>query len=164
MKWKKIFKIKSFNERKAVLAWRDTVTEKCWQSWILYTAEEKSHRKALELKNEISADVFNRRRLLAKSFASLEEHCHYTQSLIQEAQQRFTTLKQRRIIKKWLRITVKAQKARRKREKKATKHGRRLLLLRVIQYWQVGVKISKKEHEVDMMVKAKWKEVEQWLK
>ena len=129
----------------------------------MYTAEQKAKRKALELKQEISSDVFNRRRLLAKSFASLEEHCHYTQSLIQEAQERFAALKQRRILKMWLRVTFKAQKTRRKREKKATKNGRRLLLLRVIQYWQVGVQICKKEHEVDMLVKAKWKEVEQWL-
>ena len=163
LQWKKIFKIKSFNERKAIMAWRDTLVEKCWQSWIFYTAEQKRQRKALELKHEISADVFNRRRLLAKSFASLEEHCHYTQSLIQEAQQRFASLKQRQIFKMWLRVTVKAQKMRRKREKKATKHGRRLLLLRVMQLWQVGVDICKKEHEVDMLVEAKWKEVEQWL-
>ena len=161
--WKKIFKIKSFNERKAIMAWRDTVLEKCWQRWILHTAEQKRQRKALELKNEISADVFNRRRLLAKSFASLEEHCHYTQSLIQEAQQRFATHKQRRILMKWLRITVKAQKSRRKREKKATKHGKRLLLSRVMQSWQVGVQICKKEQEVDILVKAKWEEVEKWL-
>ena len=163
LQWKKIFKIKSFNERKAIMAWRDTLLEKCWQSWIMYTAEEQAKRKALELKQEISSDVFNRRRLLAKSFASLEEHCHYTQSLIQETQQRFATHEQRRVLKIWLRITVKAQKTRRKREKKAAKHGRRLLLLRVIQSWQVGVQLCKKEHEVDMLVKAKWKEVEQWL-
>ena len=163
LQWKKIFKIKSFNERKAIMAWRDTVLEKSWQNWILFTAEQKREQKALELKHEISADVFNRRRLLAKSFASLEEHCHYTQSLIQEAQKRFATHKQRRILKMWLRVTFKAQKTRRKREKKATKHGRRLLLLRVMQYWQVGVQICKKEHEVDILVKAKWKEVEQWL-
>ena len=164
LQWKKIFKIKSFNERKAIMAWRDTVLEKSWQNWIMYTAEEQAKRKALELKQEISSDVFNRRRLLAKSFASLEEHCHYTQSLVEEAQQRFITHKQRRILKMWLRVTVKAQKTRRKREKKAAKHGRRLLLLRAIQYWQVGVKISKKEHEVDMLVKAKWEEVEKWLR
>jgi len=163
LQWTKIFKIKSFNERKAIMAWRDTLLEKCWQSWIIYTAEEQAKRKALELKNEISADVFNRRRLLAKSFASLEEHCHYTQSLIQEAQQKFATHKQRLIINKWLRVTVKALKTRRKREKKAAKHGRRILLLRVMQYWQVGVQICKKEHEVDMLVKAKWEEVEKWL-
>jgi len=164
LQWKKIFKIKSFNERKAIMAWRDTVTEKCWQSWILHTAEQKRERKALELKQEISSDVFNRRRLLAKSFASLEEHCHYTQSQIQETQQKFATLKQRQILMKWLRVTAKAQKTRRKREKKATKHGKRLLLFRVIQSWQVGVQICKKEHEVDMLVKAKWKEVEKWLR
>ena len=56
-----------------------------------------------------------------------------------------------------------AKKSRSIKEKKATKNGQRLLLLRAVQSWRFGVTICQKEREVDMLVAEKLKEVEKWL-
>ena len=56
-----------------------------------------------------------------------------------------------------------AKKSRSMKERKATKNGQRLLLLRAMQSWRSGVTISQKEREVDMLVAEKLKEVEKWL-
>ena len=108
-------------------------------------------------------DEFNKRRLLAKSFAGIEEHCMYTKSLLVDCQRRISTVRRRCIVTKWYHITMKAKKSRSVKEKKATKNGHRLLLLRAVQSWRSGVTICQKEREVDMLVAEKLKEVEKWL-
>ncbi len=111
----------------------------------------------------IETDDFNDRRLIAKGFAALEEHCQYYQSLRNEAQRRISTVRRRSTFKQWCRITMKAKKLRRRRERKAAKYGKRLLLRRAVQAWISGVEFMKKEREMNILVEEKWAEVNKWL-
>ena len=108
-------------------------------------------------------DAFNERRLIAKGFAALEEHCQYYQSLRDEAQRRISAVRQRSAFKQWYRITMKAKKSRRRKERKAAKYGKRLLLRRAMQAWLSGTEFIKKEREMNMLVEEKWAQVNKWL-
>lgn len=163
LQWKRILEIRAFNERKADMSRSDTTLEKCFKAWLCFKHEEQRKRSERILVLERLADEFNNRRLLAKAFAGLEEHCSYSQSLIHEAQCRIGALRQRYVITKWHQITVVAKDVRCRKENKAAKNGRRLLLLRTMQSWHSGVEICKKEREIDILVQAKWQEVEKWL-
>ena len=155
--------VRAFNERKADIFFSDTILEKCFKAWLSFKHEEQRKHSERILVLERLADDFNNRRLLAKAFAGLEEHYIYTQSLINEAQCRIGVLRQRCVITKWHQITVEAKDVRCRKENKAAKNGRRLFLLRTMQSWHSGVEICKKEREIDILVQAKWQEVEKWL-
>ena len=192
LQWKKIFQIKAFNERKvrnsritfvfilcegkdilqiniyqchdqAIQLWSDTMYEKCWQRWKVYKDEQLTFKREQLLRQQQLADDFNQRRLLAKSFAALEEHCHYTQSLVGEAQLRVAAQRRRVVFSKWHRITIETNKGRNIREARAAEHGRRLLLFRAMEAWQSGVTILQEEREMNMLIAAKWEEVNKWL-
>ena len=137
--------------------------EKCWQRWKVFTDEQQRQRAERLLRQQQLADEFNQRRLLAKSFAALEEHCHYTQSLVDEGQLRVAALRRRVVFSKWHHITIEAKKGRNIRETRAAEHGRRLLLLSAMQAWQSGVTILQEEREVNVLIEAKWEEVNKWL-
>jgi len=49
------------------------------------------------------------------------------------------------------------------KEKKAKTNGTRLLLLRAMESWQSGVRLCEEEHEMNLLVEAKWEQVNKWL-
>ena len=67
------------------------------------------------------------------------------------------------VFTKWHCIAIKAKKERFAKEKKAAKNGERLLLLRAMQYWHYGVNICQEECEMNILIEAKWEQVNKWL-
>lgn len=114
-------------------------------------------------KRLLNAVVFDERRLTAKSYAAMEDYCQYSISFLQESQRRLSSMRLRSFVKRWHRATIEAQISRHAKQEDAALYGTRLCLRRAIQFWQLGVKICKKEREMNLLVEAKWRDVSQWL-
>ena len=108
-------------------------------------------------------DDFNEKRLLSKAFASLEEYGNYSRALVDEGQHRVSVIQLRSMLGKWHFVTSRVKRERSLRESKAQKHGKKLLVLRAIHSWQLGVSYCKEEREMDTKIQAKWSEVNKWL-
>lgn len=108
-------------------------------------------------------DDFNKRRLLAKAFAALEESYMYQKSLLAETSNRCWTIRQRSILTEWRNLTINSIAGRKTIEERAKQNGRRLTLLIGFQCWRSSVKIAIKENELDALVEEKWKEIYKWL-
>ena len=109
-------------------------------------------------------DDFNEKRLLPKAFASLEEYGNYSRALVDEGRHRVSVIQLRSMLGKWCFVASRVKRERSLRERKARKHGNKLLMLRAIHSWQLGVSYCKEEREMDKMIQAKWSEVNKWLK
>ena len=108
-------------------------------------------------------DDYNKRRLLAKAFAALEESYTYQKSLLADASDRCSTIRQRSVLTVWHNFTMNRIADRNAIEEKAKRNGRRLTLLIGFQCWRSSVKIAIKERELNALVEEKWKEVYKWL-
>jgi len=101
--------------------------------------------------------------LLAKTLAVLEDHCQYTRAILDEAHDRVSTLRRRSVLTTWHRVANNAKDDRRLKEKNAIKYGKRLMMRRAIQAWHSGVKNYQEEREMDILIEAKWVQVQKWF-
>lgn len=107
------------------------------------------------------ADDFDKRRLLAKAFAALEEHINFSKALLLEAKSRVLAQRQKSILTVWLRATNrgKAERCASANEIEKRRFGVRLTLLMAFRSWRSGAQNSRKEREVDLLIEAKWKQL-----
>lgn len=108
-------------------------------------------------------DDFNKRRLLSKAFAALEESNIYQKSLLANASDRCWSIRQRSVLTEWRNLTIDSIADRNTIEERAKRNGRRLTLVIGFQCWRSSVKIAIKERKLDALVEEKWKEVYKWL-
>lgn len=111
----------------------------------------------------ILTDDFNKRRLLAKAFALLEDNYTYQKSRLVDASNRKSKIIQRSVITDWNNLTINCIAQHNAIENRAKRNGRRLTLLFGFQCWHSNVKIAIKERELNALVEEKWKEVYKWL-
>ena len=111
----------------------------------------------------ILSDDFNKRRLLAKAFALLEDNYTYQKSRMVDASNRKSKTIQRSVITDWNNLTIKCIAQHNAIENRAKRNRRRLTLLFGFQCWHRSVKIAIKERELNALVEEKWKEVYKWL-
>jgi hypothetical protein len=121
-----------------------------------------SPRKTLT-KCSTPTDDFNERRLLAKSFAVLEEHTYNSKSFEEDATSRVLAHRRRSVLTIWHLMASRRNTERYVNAEKAAINGKRLTLLTAIRSWRSGAKICQKErelnlkeHDLNLMIESKW--------
>lgn len=109
------------------------------------------------------AEGFNERRLLTKAFAAWEVETNDGISVLHEASQKYFQRQQCIIFTAWYDLTTNGIAQRNSKEIRAKQFGRRLCLRLALHQWRFGAAVSKKEREIEELVKAKRKEVYSWL-
>ena len=171
---------------KALLAWRDTTFEKCWQSWLLFMKSQQIERNEIIILHQRLAgkevhplvlnfcvslfscsllwkDDFYERRLLAISFDALELQYKFTRSRLAKGVSILSTLRQRCIFYEWQNTMVGAKKARSYLEELAKRNGTRLNSMKAIRNWRCVATEIRNEREINKLIEAKRREVNKWL-
>jgi hypothetical protein len=158
-KWKRIFVINQWNDRKAGLFLRDVTYEKFYYSW-----KEFNKSKALRLlKRQHLAFDFHETALLAKVFAFFEENLKFRRYLQDEATTRLSMNRKRAVLRAWHRKTLERMVIRDAKELEARQLSQILLLRRVIQNWKIGVEATREEERIEKLIEEKYAAMMQWL-
>jgi hypothetical protein len=158
--WKRIFGIKCWNERKAVLLYRDTTIEKYFRSWKKFVKN-----KALRLlKRQHLAVDFHEAGLYAKVFASLEENVKYTHQLQDQVSASLSKSRKYAVLREWHHKSLQLQEERDAKGVQAEQMMRAIFLDRALKGWKVGVMMKREEKRVEELVNEKYDAMMQWLK
>lgn len=159
LQWKRIFGITGWNERKAVLLYRDTIVEKCFHNWKKFVKN-----KALRLmKRQHLAVDFHEAGLYAKVFASLEENVKYTRQLQDKVIAILSHSHKRTVLREWHHRSLQLKEERVAKGIEAEQMMRTILLNRALKGWKVGVMMQREEKRVEELVNEKYAAMMQWL-
>ena len=159
LRWKRIFGINGWNERKAAVFLRDAAYEKYFSSWFRY-----SKNKALRvMKRHHLAVDFHETSLLSKAFASLEEHVKHSHHLHDKATSTISTFRKQAVLREWHRKTLLLLKERETKEIEAGRTYQTFLLRRALHGWKVGVDMSREEERMEKLVNEKYAAMMEWL-
>jgi hypothetical protein len=160
LQWKRVFGIRCWNNRKAVLLYRDTTIEKYFHSWKKFVKN-----KALRaMKRQHLAVDFHEAGLYAKVFASLEENVKYTHQLQDQVSASLSKSRKHAVLREWHHKSLQLQEERDTKGVHAEQMMRAILLDRALKGWKAGVMMKREEKRVEELVNEKYDAMMQWLK